>query len=247
MAIGDCASNNKAMGSWKASAFMSSADDKIKPGPDNIHQRSCKYTFEEPTFQGIPDTNSDLKDKMMGYSLTYKSQEDCDGGNKVEYKMNIYCKKDADEGRKFEMVEADKCAIEMNWEGPEGCSFDLNITKYLEPFAKFFGFFEIIIGLVVCFYGSKFFEYTFATLAFTLMNGIVIGAAYNMQIMIDPKTYELNVPIVCAVVVVAILAGAFVAVYSYRAFKDYMAPIIAGWCGGALMTLILTPITALQG
>jgi len=50
MAIGDCASNNKAMGSWKASAFMSSVDDKIKPGADNIHQRSCKYTFEEPTF-----------------------------------------------------------------------------------------------------------------------------------------------------------------------------------------------------
>lgn len=68
------------MGSVKASAFMSKEDEKIKPGSDSIHLRECQYTFEEPTFAGIPDTESDVKDKMKGYSLTYDSNEDCDGG-----------------------------------------------------------------------------------------------------------------------------------------------------------------------
>jgi len=249
MQVGECASKNKAMGSWKASAFMSNPEDKVEAGGD-ITKRNCKWTFKQPEFQGIPDTESKLKDKMKGYSLTYTSGEDCDAGTKMSYKMNINCNtggKETDENRKFEMVSSDKCNIEMNWEGPEGCSFDLNVAKYLEPLSKFFGFFEIIIGLIVCFAGSKFLPLTFSTLIFMMVNGIVIGISYNMQILVDAKTYELNVPVIVGVVLVSLALGGAAGYYSYKFAKDYAVALLAGWCGGALVTLILTPITSLQG
>lgn len=145
------------------------------------------------------------------------------------------------------MVSSDKCNIEMNWEGPEGCSFDLNVAKYLEPLSKFFGFFEIAIGLIVCFAGSKFLPLTFSTLIFMMVNGIVIGISYNMQILVDAKTYELNVPVIVGVVLVSLALGGAAGYYSYKFAKDYAVALLAGWCGGALVTLILTPITSLQG
>lgn len=80
-----------------------------------------------------------------------------------------------------------------------------------------------------------------------MVNGIVIGISYNMQILVDQKTYELNVPVIAGVVAVAVILGGAAAVYSYKFARDYAVALLAGWCGGALVTLILTPITSLQG
>ena len=246
MQVGDCASFNKQMGSKKATAFLSSPDDKAKAGGD-ITERTCKYTFQEPVFEGIKDTESDVAEKMKGYSLTYTSGEACDGGSKVSYKMNVLCKEDADDGRKFKVASSDKCAVEMNFEGPEGCSFDLDVTKYLAPLSHFFGLFEILIGVVICFFGSKFLPLTFSTLIFMMVNGIVFGISYNMQILVDPRTYEPNIPVIAGVAIVSVALGVAAGYYSYKFAKDYAVALLAGWCGGALMALILTPITALQG
>jgi len=112
MQVGECESNNKAMGSWKAAAFMSNADPKAG---GNITERVCKYTFDGPMFEGIPDT--DPKKKMMkGYSLTYKSGEACEGDKKFQYKMNILCNREGKD-RKFVMKSSDACTAEMNFEG----------------------------------------------------------------------------------------------------------------------------------
>jgi hypothetical protein len=74
----------------------------------------------------------------------------------------------------------------VKYEGPEGChAFDVDFSKYLDPLSKFLGFFEILIGLVVCFFGSRFILYTFATLVFIAVNGFIMGLSYNMQLLVD--------------------------------------------------------------
>lgn len=80
-----------------------------------------------------------------------------------------------------------------------------------------------------------------------MVNGIVIGISYNMQILVDAKTYELNVPVIVGVVLVSLALGGAAGYYSYKFAKEYAVALLAGWCGGALVTLILTPITSLQG
>jgi len=116
MQIGECAANNKAMGSWKAAAFMSNPDPKFAGG--DITKRECKYAFYGPMFQGIPDTEK--KNKMKGYSLTYTSEKACEGDKKFQYKMNILCNKGGVEqasDRKFVMGSSDACSAEMNFVG----------------------------------------------------------------------------------------------------------------------------------
>ena len=67
-----------------------------------------------------------------------------------------------------------------------------------------------------------------------------------MQILIDAKTYELNVPVIVGVVLVSLahaLGGAAAAGYYAVALLASLDGAVAR--GGALVTLILTPITSL--
>ena len=88
---------------------------------------------------------------------------------------------------------------------------------------------------------------TFSTLIFLMVNAIVMGLAYNLQIMVDPETYELNVPVCIGVTLVSIALGVAAGYYSFKFAKNYAVALLAGWVGGALVTLILTPVTSLQG
>lgn len=149
--------------------------------------------------------------------------------------------------KKFEMVFANKCSYEMNFEGKEACSFSFDIWEYLRPLSKFFGLIEFAVGIVMCFFGSKFLQYCFSALIFMMVNGFVTGISYNLGFFQDPKTGEPVLTTIGGVVAVGAIVGGIVAYFSYKCADRFAAPLLAGWCGGALMTLVLTPMTSLQG
>ena len=108
----------------------------------------------------------------------------------MTYKMNILCDKDADE-KSFSVVGTpEACETVVEYKGKEGChAFSVDFSKYLNPLSKFLGFFEILIGFIVCFFGSRFILYTFGTLVFIAVNAFIMGLSYNLQILVDAKTF----------------------------------------------------------
>jgi len=124
--------------------------------------------------------------------------------------------------------------------------FDVHdIVSQLQPLFKFFGFFEIILGFVLCFFGSRFILYCIAALVFVTVNVIIMGIAYNFNVFFDPQDLQPNVPVIVGLLLLSIIAGSAIAFYSLKFAKNYSGPILAGWCGFALSTLLLSPIKAI--
>jgi hypothetical protein len=61
----------------------------------------------------------------------------------------------------------------------------------IKGFFKFIGFFELILGAIMAFYGAKFLKYTLGVLAYIVVCGIVMILPYNFG-LISLQSYSVS-------------------------------------------------------
>lgn len=152
--------------------------------------------------------------------------------------INAICAKGAEEGVWTELELNDDYNLVYQYTGDEACKFyDVDISKYFPGLIKFAGAISIILGLVLCFVGSKFILIVFGTLVFLLSQIGMWLILYNTHIF-NPEEIENKKGLIIGLGVVVCALGA-VGSYLMARFADKFAvPLISGWCGGIIAFML---------
>lgn len=152
--------------------------------------------------------------------------------------FKVYCDKDAKSNAqsiKEVTNPADNDNKVLEYTGPEGCPVYEIDPGFLKGFGKFLGAGEIIIGLAMAFFGSKFIFYVLRFLVLLLVNIVAWLALYNLNI-INVGSAGGSLFLV-AVIIMGL--GAAAAYYFGNFAEKYAVSIIAGLCGAAMTYLLL--------
>lgn len=68
-----------------------------------------------------------------------------------------------------------------------------------------------------------------------------------MQLLVDSQTFQPNIAVIVGMLLLSCIVGAALAYYSLNFANKYATSLLAGWCGGALVALLLSPVTSLDG
>ena len=123
------------------------------------------------------------------------------------------------------------------YEGKHGCPI-LDIS-YVKHFGDFTGTFNIILGVLLVFIGSKFVIITFCLLVFVGVIAISFALAYNFGII---KVQDENVlGYLIGTLIFGIIVGVIAAFLLAKFAKHYAVPLLAGWTGATITFMVLSP------
>jgi len=155
-------------------------------------------------------------------------------GRNFTVKFNMMCDANLKESTFEKKTEYDSCSAEFEYKGKDACALDFTALQGLK---KFMGFFEIPVGLAMIFAGAKFLLITLTFLSFFGFATVSFALAYNVG-MIDiagkPST-----GILVGVFLFSVIGGAIFAYGSYKFLKSYAIPILAGFAGFMVGTMVL--------
>lgn len=123
------------------------------------------------------------------------------------------------------------------YEGEFGCPV-LDVS-YIKHFQDFTGTFNLILGILLIFIGSKFIIITFCLLVFVGIIAISFALAYNFGII---KIQDKNVlGYLIGTLIFGIITGGIAAVLLAKFAKHYAVPVLAGWTGATITFMVLAP------
>lgn len=123
------------------------------------------------------------------------------------------------------------------YEGQHGCAV-LDIS-YIKNFQDFTGTFNVILGVLLVFIGSKFIIITFCLLVFIGIIAISFALAYNFGII---KVQDKNVlGYLIGTLIFGIILGVVAAFLLAKFAKHYAVPLLAGWTGATITFMVLAP------
>lgn len=154
---------------------------------------SCVDQFGQPSFLPIANDDESSDAAYKGFQLTYTAQyeasdeEKCAGGQPKTVVINAICNKNA-ESEVWSLTEThEACNVVYEFKGDTACKFyDVNISKYFSGLNKFMGAIAIILGLILCFVGSKFILIVFGLLCLMLSQIVPWLILYNTH-MFNPE------------------------------------------------------------
>jgi hypothetical protein len=177
----------------------------------------------------------------LKYSAKYDENDStmCRDGEARVVTINAYCNKGVTPGAWKELELNDDCDIRYEYRGDEACKFyDVDISKYFSGLKKFTGAISILLGLTLCFVGSKFILIVFGLLVFLLSQVLMWGILYNTH-MFKPEEVESKKGLIIGLgVVVFALGGAF-SYFMSRFANKFAVPLISGWCGGIISFMLI--------
>lgn len=216
-----------------AAAFMSNKVTS-NSGMKNV-DFNCEQSFHNPYFSGVRDYNNKEKETFNGYELTFHSEQ----SETYKFHLKVMCTKGDEEKRATkDIVQIGENGEERyyTYYGPEGCAIaDINPSAISQALSKFMGAIEIVLGLVLCFLGSKFIFYVIRFLIFIAVNAFTWLFCYNLNIV----KFESGNKMVFVVAVVALVAGIAVAHYLGNFAERYGVAILSGFCGAAIAFVLL--------
>ena len=193
----------------------------------------CKYTFQEPKFTGIQDKSNEDRVEYMGFKIDFESQTECATDENYSWEIQVTC---ADEFAFKKNERVNSCKTISYYEGKEGCAiFDFGENTAIKFVKKFLGIFEILAGIILCFFGSKFIFYVLRFLVFVLVNLVAWGLCYNLHIIRSDSKPGLLI----ALGVVTLAGGIAVAHYFGNFAEKYGMAILSG-CAGAFIMFMIT-------
>mmetsp|Transcript_10013 Transcript_10013/g.15187 ORF Transcript_10013/g.15187 Transcript_10013/m.15187 type:complete len:291 (-) Transcript_10013:51-923(-) len=164
------------------------------------------------------------------------SDQDCsyDKNQKFQYMITVTCNNDKSISS-WSSSQTVSCQIQETYTGPEGCSIvDLANNPVINALKKFIGAFEIIAGIALCFFGSKFIFWTLRFLLFVLVNTVSWALLYNLHIISENS----NPGLLIAVALASIVGGIVVAYYFGNFAEKYGVAMLAGFAGGFIMFML---------
>mmetsp|Transcript_11081 Transcript_11081/g.18555 ORF Transcript_11081/g.18555 Transcript_11081/m.18555 type:complete len:225 (-) Transcript_11081:62-736(-) len=108
----------------------------------------------------------------------------------------------------------------------------------MQRFSRFIGAIEIVLGLVMCFLGSKFIFYVLRGLIFAGVNAFIWLMCYNLNLV---KFNSGNGQLII-IGLFALVAGVGLAYALGNAAEKYGVAIIAGFSGAAIMFILLANV-----
>jgi len=127
--------------------------------------------------------------------------------------------------------------IIYEYEGEFGCP--VLDASYIKHFQDFTGTFNVILGILLVFIGSKFIIITFCLLVFLGIIGISFALAYNFGII---KVADKNVlGFLIGTLIFGIILGFIAAFFLAKFAKHYAVPLLAGWTGATITFMVLAP------
>lgn len=169
------------------------------------------------------------------WKLLYTSRQKCAADNKKDFEIEISGKCTDDANGKLEKVEEADCKVKMEYSGKGACYIQyIAITKYMAIVAPFFGAIFIVIGLIMCFHGSKFIVYMIAILIGLAVTGFVFMLGYNF---LDPEKAQMMHLII--LLIVAIVFGILGGIAAFYLAKDWAITVLAFWLGILIALMIL--------
>lgn len=123
------------------------------------------------------------------------------------------------------------------YDGKHGCAaFDLSYFKHFQDFT---GTFNIILGVLLVFIGSKFIIITFCLLVFVGCIAVSFALAYNFGII---QVRDENVlGYLIGTLIFGIIVGVITAFLLAKFAKHYAVPLLAGWAGATITFMVLSP------
>ena len=219
-------------------AFLGAKDDT------NIN---CEQSFDYPSFEPIKNDDEDSVNLYNGFKLkynaTYEATDDqkCEGsGMPLTDTINAVCNKETAAGAGvWTEVTTSGCNLELQFVGSEACKlYDVDISKYFAGLTKFIGAISIILGLVLCFVGSKFILIVFGILVFLLAELIMWGILYNTH-MFQPEEIEEKKGLILGLGVVVLILGILASYYLAKFADKYAVPLISGYVGGVIAFMLI--------
>jgi len=114
--------------------------------------------------------------------------------------------------------------------GDVGCWSNYGeIKKVMETISPIFGFLMISAGIILTFFGKRFYSQMFSFLMFFLATAVIFGALYNFLINKNSPAY-----VIWAFLVMSIISGFFAAKLSFNFAQLHMAKIVASAAGLAI-------------
>lgn len=133
----------------------------------------------------------------------------------------------------------------IDYTGDAGCQFyDIDISKFFKPFTNFIGAIEIILGLILCFAGSKFILIVFGLLIFMATQGLGFAIMYSSHLF-NAETIETKKGTIIGVGCLIFAVGLVTAYYMSKFADKFAVPLISGWCGFILSFMIVGGIHAI--
>jgi len=175
----------------------------------------------------------------------WTSNEECDSANKKKFEFTIQGQCVADDSTISVEMKAGKfdinpelgkgtCKRSATYKGPYACAAKtLPIAEYLAKIAPFFGVIFIIVGLIMCFLGSKFLFQIVGLLIGLVTAAIVFSATYTMFL---PTNIEFG-PLI-GVIILCIVLGGIVSFFSYKFTKNWATQILSTF-GGVVVFLMI--------
>ena len=108
------------------------------------------------------------------------------------------------------------------------------LEKYTKMIAPFTGTIILVIGCVMCFYGSRFLPFVIAFLAALGVMGVICLIGYNFLDPIKAEMWHLIV-----LMLVALVFGIIVGILIFKFAAKWGVTILAFWLGILLALLIL--------
>lgn len=135
----------------------------------------------------------------------------------------------------MDTTEVSDCKATLEYRSHKACYIQyIPLQKYMAMVAPFSGAVFIVVGLVMCFYGSRFLPFMIAFLVGVIVGGFIAMVGYNF---LDPEKAQLWHLVV--LLLVALAFGVLAGYCAWTVAYDWAVAILSFWLGILLAILIL--------
>jgi hypothetical protein len=213
-----------------------------------VKDGKCIQSFKNADFDAVVEklkgedvnTTDSTKGFKQEWNLNYTSLQNCSTDSTKNFVVNFkgVCK-EADD--KFETSSTADCAATVTYTGKNACyKFYVPMQKYMSMVAPFTGAIFIIVGIIMCFYGSKFLPFMIAFLVGLGVTGAISLIGYNF---LNPEQAEMWHFIV--LILFALVFGIIGGICIFKLAEAWGVPILSFWLG-ILLGLFCVKLAGVQ-
>jgi hypothetical protein len=121
------------------------------------------------------------------------------------------------------------------------------LKKIIAGFFKFIGFFELILGTVMAFFGAKFLKYTLGALTYIAVCGLVMILPYNfgfisLQSYSESQNNSAVIGWIAGTFIIGSILGLLAAYFLSKFFVKWGTTLLGSMTGIIVTFLLISPL-----